>query len=533
MRLRGVRSIGGRGLSAWVWALLAASAAGPLVGCSSEEGPAKPEGPPTFPGVSLKLVVVGDPAVLVGVTASRGEWTASRQAELTIDPEPIRDPSRIGDDVDLIVFPGQSLGGLVDHDLLEPIPNAVVLPPAPETDPSRPNARKESAGEEPEDAFKNDDLAPAYRDQVAKYGIERYALPIGGTVLVLAYRRDAFVSEANQKAAKEQGLALEAPETWEQLDALAKFFQGRDWDGDGQPESGLAAALDGDAEGVANATFLARAASLGQHRDQYSFLFDGDTLAPRVDSPPFVEALGAVVAWKSLGPPGVESFDAAAARKAFREGKAALLIDRAEKAGEWGNAEGKPVGVAALPGSGRVFEPLRKAWETPESPNRPTYLPTGGGWLVGVRAGLETSKKEAAFDLIRYLAGPEVSPRLRAEHDFPMAPVRASQMGQGPPDPTTSADVDVRLWSDAVGRSLMALRVLPGLRIPQADGYLDDLSKGRAAALAGKEPEAVLRDVASAWAERTRAFGPKRQLWHYRRSLNNLATLPQPPARGQ
>jgi len=515
-----------------VWALLAVPSAGSLVGCSSEEGPVKPAGPPTFPGAVLKLGVVGDPAVLAGVSASRGEWTASRKAELSIDPEPIRDLSRIGD-ADLIVFPGQSLGELVDRELLETIPNSVVLPPAPVTDPSRPNARRESAEEEPEDAFRNDDLAPAFRDQVAKYGIERYALPIGGTVLVLAYRRDAFTSEANQKAAKEQDLTLEAPKTWTQLDALARFFHGRDWDGDGQPEFGLAAALGGDDEGVADATFLSRAASLGQHRDQYSFLFDGDTLTPRVDSPPFVEALGGIVAWKSLGPPGVESFDAAAARKSFREGKAALLIDRAEKAGEWGNVEGKPIGVAALPGSERVFEPLRKAWETPESPNKPTYLPTGGGWLVGVRAGLETSKKDAAFDLIRYLAGPEVSPRLRAEHDFPMAPVRASQMGQGPPDPSSSADVDVRLWSDAVGQGLMGLRVQPGLRIPQADGYLDDLSKGRAAAVAGKEPEAALREVAAAWSARTRVIGPKRQLWHYRRSLNTLATLPQPPARGQ
>jgi multiple sugar transport system substrate-binding protein len=39
--------------------------------------------------------------------------------------------------------------------------------------------------------------------------------------------------------------------------------------------------------------------------------------------------------------------------------------------------------------------------------------------------------------------------------------------------------------------------------------------------------------VAAAWTERTKTLGPKRQLWHYRRSLNNLATLPQPPARGQ
>ena len=49
--------------------------------------------------------------------------------------------------------------------------------------------------------------------------------------------------------------------------------------------------LGADAEGLGNATFLARAASLGQHPDQFSFLFDSDKMAPRIDTEPFVEAL--------------------------------------------------------------------------------------------------------------------------------------------------------------------------------------------------------------------------------------------------
>ena len=113
-----------------------------------------------------------------------------------------------------------------------------------------------------------------------------------------------------------------------------------------------------------------------------------------------------------------------------------------------------------------------------------------------------------------------------------MLPVRTSQMGQGLPDPTSAPDVDPRQWSDAVSRTLMAERVVPGLRIPEAAGYLADLAKARVAALAGKDPEAALREVAAAWTARTKARGTQRQLWHYRRSLNSLATLPQPPERG-
>ncbi len=61
-----------------------------------------------------------------------------------------------------------------------------------------------------------------------------------------------------------------------------------------------------------------------------------------------------------------------AAREAFRTGKVAMLIDRAERAATW--SHGKPIGVAPLPGSDRVFEPIRKEWTPSSPPNAPSYL---------------------------------------------------------------------------------------------------------------------------------------------------------------
>jgi multiple sugar transport system substrate-binding protein len=80
---------------------------------------------------------------------------------------------------------------------------------------------------------------------------------------------------------------------------------------------------------------------------------------------------------------------------------------------------------------------------------------------------------------------------------------------------------------------LLAERVVPGLRIPQSDGFLADLAKGRVAAAGGAAAEDALAAVAKAWTERTKAYGPKRLLWHYRRSLNSLVTLPEPPDLGK
>ena len=69
------------------------------------------------------------------------------------------------------------------------------------------------------------------------------------SALVLVYRRDAFSRPANIDAAHEAGITLEPPSTWAQLDALARFFQGRDWNGDGAPDHGIAAVLGQDSEG--------------------------------------------------------------------------------------------------------------------------------------------------------------------------------------------------------------------------------------------------------------------------------------------
>ena len=61
---------------------------------------------------------------------------------------------------------------------------------------------------------------------MTKYGSDRLGLPLGGTALVLVYRRDAFTRPANLAAAGTAGIKLEPPATWGQLDALAEVLSG-------------------------------------------------------------------------------------------------------------------------------------------------------------------------------------------------------------------------------------------------------------------------------------------------------------------
>jgi multiple sugar transport system substrate-binding protein len=514
-------------LTSW---LIVALATLVLAGCWGESKPQKPQ-PPSFRGITLKVAALDDPAILTGVSPLRGEWEASRGGEIAMVEKPVAAELPLAADV--LIFSGERLGDLVDAGALAVIPNEAVMPPKPaRPDSSEPVDRDpEPGGERETDTFQYMDFAPAFRDQVSRYGEDRLALPCGGSALVLAYRRDVFENEGNRSLARGMGLELRPPKTWAELDALARFLNNRDWNADGKPEHGIVVAMGGDAEGLGDAVFLARAASLGQHRDQFSFLFDSDGFEPRVESPPFVEALKGLMGWKELGPPGVERLDAAGARESFRGGRVAMLIDRAEKLAAW--SAGKPIGVAALPGSERVFEPLRKEWKTESPPNHPSYLPRGGGWLIGISNSTQGTQREAALDFAKYLAGPENLNRLRSERGFPMLPVRTTQLGQGLVDPTAVPDVDAQQWAVAVALTLQGERVVPGLRVPGAGGYLSDLSKARAAALSGVPAEEATASLAKAWAERTKSMGPKRQLWHYRRSLNKLVTLPQPPDHGK
>ena len=485
--------------------------------------------PLPFRGVSIVVAAVGETAVLPTVSAQRGEWEASREASCRVLDQPVEPSNLAGAQV--LVFRGDRLGDLVDAGALAVLPESLVQPPAaidPATDERRPDDEAEPSSA---DALQFSDVVPAFRDQVSKYGNDRLGLPYGGSALVLVYNRPAFAREPNQAAARSTGLTLEPPTTWKDLDRLAAFFHGRDWDGDGAADSGIALALGPDPEGVGDATFLARAAALGQHRHHYSLLFDSDTMEPRVATPPFVEALTALLDLKAVGPPGVETFDAETARKAFREGRVALLIDRAEMAGHWGGGKVKSIGLAPLPGSERVYEPVNKKWETLATPNRPSYLPKGGGWLVAVAASARGRQREAAVDFAKYLINPETSNRVRSDRDFPMLPVRGSQVALGLLDPRSAPGVESRAWSEAVGKTLLAPRVIPGLRIPGAEGYLADLSAGRVAAARGETTEKALKSVADAWSARTKALGVERQLWHYRRSLNSLVTAPTPPPR--
>jgi multiple sugar transport system substrate-binding protein len=467
--------------------------------------------PHPFQGVTIRVGFVGDSGLSPTISAQRGEWEEQTGAKVEILKGPVDPLAMPQAGADILVFPGDQVGDLIDADALAVVPTTAVKPPAVDLDGGS------QAGNAPEDPFDFPDVLPVYRDKACLYGDQRIAFPLGGSALVLVYRRDVFESEK-----------LMPPKTWEGLDNLAESLHGRDLDGDGTPDAGIAIVTAEDDEQVGVNTFLARSAALGQHPDHFSFIFDDDTMAPEIASPPFVETLGQLRTLEKFSPKGL---DAGAARQAFREGKAAMLIDRAEKYGSWNDRKKPlPTGVAALPGSERVFDPDRETFETKALLNRPSYLPRGGGWFAGIARMSDAKARDAAIEFLRYLTGRENSARLLGDRDFPMLPTRTSQLGSGVMDPRSAPGVNPVEWSRAVSESLSASRVVPGLRIPRADAYLGGLAFDHGD-FAESTPDLALKAVAKSWSDLTAEFGVKRQLWHYRRSLNRSTPTDVPPPR--
>lgn len=489
-----------------------------LAGCTSPPPP--PPGPPTYRGVALRLGVLGDVPALRSARALANDWAAVHECEVAA-----------GDGAggaDVLIFPAAKLGDLVDSGTLRALPESLFRRKVAEGEVTTP-AEGESAAPEGEEAWSPDAFPEVLAARAGRYGEDLMALPYATSALVLAYRRDAFEKPELQQAAQEAGVKLGPPATWEELDALARFLNEKDWAGNGRPGAGLAVPLAEDArERLGEAIFIARAASLGQHPDQYSFLFDYDSMEPRLGLPFFAETLGGIAAWKGDGPEGCGSFDAEAARAAFRDGKAAMLIDRAEMAARWSDpANPHAVAVAQLPGSARVYNTLIKEYEPADPANPAIVLPGIGGWMVGISSKLEGKQVEAAVELAKVLAGKDAAPLVARDPEHPALSAHTSALNR----PAAIPGLDARSWSRAVLKTLGSGRARPALRLPGIDAYDADLDRAVARAAAGEVPGTILDEVARGWRERIAAGGKDRLRWHYCRGLNDVQVDAEPPAK--
>lgn len=451
---------------------------------------------PKFPGTKIRVAALQDKPLGLVTADIVGEWQASREAEVEIIDSP-DNSSQTGLDpsVDVWLIRGQSLGDLVDKGLLATL------------------------GDLNADWQKR---PPVFENLVCRYGPDRYAVPIGTRSLVLVYREEQANSPDWQQAIKQSDISF-PPKTWDEFDKFVGLLHQTSPDLlalPSKPEPDDHLALD---------IFMARATATGKHRDHFSFLFSAETMEPRIANVPFADSLKALSALR----PKTE-LTPKSAREAFRNGKAGLLIDYAENAGQWANPEEKSkIAVSPLPGSIRVYEPDRKTYDKMQAVQLSGYLPNGGGYLAVMAKNRPPENSKAALDFLTYLVSEATAVQWAADRRMLMCPTRDAILAGGFVDPRIAPKVESGAWGDAILTQLTTDNPVAGLRIPEADSFLSDLETAVLAGINGKESGEVLKNAAESWSSRVQKFGVQRMRWHYRRSLIRPQTDPKPPPAGK
>ncbi|MCD4727318.1 MAG: extracellular solute-binding protein [Pirellulales bacterium] len=295
---------------------LAAKAASPsflcllliLAGCPRPESEPRP-GHDRLPleGVTLRLAVVDDPALAAAVVQARGEWNAQTGAELEVTEISEKELERAETlPADAVLCPSHTLGILAERDLIEPVPENI------------------TRGDQWDGIF---DL-PKLRE--AAWGGRIVAVPFGSPVFCCYYRADLL-----------EKLGRRPPRTWSEYRELAELLaknssflleEGPEANsslplGEGPGvRAPWSATIEPLAPGWAGLTLLARAAPYAKHRDNFSTLFNIETMVPLIAGPPMVQALKELVAAARLGPDDPFQFDPAKVRTAFWRGECGMAI---------------------------------------------------------------------------------------------------------------------------------------------------------------------------------------------------------------
>jgi multiple sugar transport system substrate-binding protein len=459
-----------------------------LGGCNPQDPAAAPQARP-FEGQKLRLLVVDDPQLAGAAERFRGEWRARTGAEFEIGQRAAAEiAAGQALDADAAIYPAHLLGPLAESDRLVRVPKEVL-------------ADSQLAWQE---------IFELLRVSEATWGSDVYAIPFGSPVLVCYYRND-LLSRLNEKP----------PATWDDYQRLVQLLSDRSKLADAVPAEGpWSAALEPLGPGWAGQTLLARAAAYAKHPDYFSVLFNLETMAPLVDTPPFVKALEQLVAAAKQGPPEALEWGPDEVRDAFWRGECGLALSwpSASRGSESSKEKQTPqdVRTCALPGSTEVYNPQGRAWQ-PRGKAASVPLLSTSGRLGSVSKA--SGHAPAAFQLLIALSGPQWSSQVCAAS--PSATLFRQSHAKAPREwvERSLTPAAAQEYAELTEQTLSGHEALSAIPLPGRDEYLTALDNAVHAAVKGKAtPTEALTRCAATWREITQRLGIDRQREAYRKS---------------
>lgn len=263
------------------------------------------------------------------------------------------------------------------------------------------------------------DIVGYLQPPVGTWDGKTYRVTVDGDAHNFNYRTDVFSDSALAEAWKadggdKAGLAeWGVPKTWQQVQAVTKFLKGKQIDG-----QDIYGYLDAPKPwGGFGFYFLgSRATAYAKHPDDKAWLFDADTMKPRVNNPAWVRAIQDVIDALPSEPP--DQLNADPNQTAFSQ----FLGGTGSMVSWWGDVGsnvktndssviGDKTGFSILPGSDDVYNAKTGKWDKLAS--GPNYAPNcaylGWGVYVMARVDSDEKKKKAAWSAAAHLGGKDLS----------------------------------------------------------------------------------------------------------------------------
>lgn len=228
-----------------------------------------------------------------------------------------------------------------------------------------------------------DSIAPAVAN-LMKWGDTWYGTNNDHDAQVLYYRKD-IIEDPKWQAEFEKEMGHPMPvamDTWEDVLEIAKFFHGKDWNGDGDPDNGIALHLKVGGQGFFH--FMAISApyvvipypgdpptKVTKYHNVY--WFDPETMEPLINSPGHVRALEMVLELSKAGSPAMWGWSLGEAWADFLSGNAVMTFS-------WGDVgslsqdptqsviQGK-LGARGIPGTKHPYDREKGEFLNLDKPN--------------------------------------------------------------------------------------------------------------------------------------------------------------------
>ena len=367
-------------------------------------------------------------------------------------------------------------------------------------------------------AIDMDDYVDYLKAPVGTWDGKTYRVSIDGDCHTFAYRTDYF--------GEGSVTGKDVPKTWQEINAISKELAGKEDPLTGLPAHGYLDPLKG--WGGFGFYFIEnRAAAYVKHPDDAAWLFDPETMKPRVNNPGWVQAIqdvmdligteGAYPADQINADPGTTAF------QQFLAGTGSMLMWWGDVGSSARTSDtsvvGDVVGFGINPGSDRVYNAKAGAWEETynEAPNM-AYI----GWGVYVMATVDSDEKKhkAAWSAAAHLGGKDLSLWASA-YPSGFQPYRNSHFQY---DEWEEAGYDRAFIEDYLGSNADSYNHPNAAIEPRIPGIFqyysvaeDELAKGFAGQYASAQETADA--IAAAWEKITDQIGRESQIAVYKASL--------------